>query len=90
MTRLVKVIGLVPPGADLVILLVGDGQAIDARKTEIGAREVARQVTSWHRLAPRAGRRVLTIDTVKVRPAEAIDQVWRAVSGLSHFLRAAT
>ena len=79
MTGLVCAIGLVLPRADIVILLSGDSQAIDARKTEIGSREVARQVMSWRRLAPRAGRRVLTIDTVKVGRAEAIDRVWRAV-----------
>jgi hypothetical protein len=79
MTGLVYAIGLVLPRADIVILLAGDGQAIDARKTEIGAREVARQVMSWRRLAPRAGRRVVMIDTVKVGRAEAIDQAWRAV-----------
>lgn len=79
MTGLVYAIGLVLPRADIVLVLAGDGQAIDARKTEIGAAEVARQVMCWRRLAPRAGRRVVMIDTVKFGRNEAVDQAWRAL-----------
>lgn len=80
LTWLVKTIGRVLPRADIVILLTGDGRAIDARKTEIGSNEVVRQLTTWSRVAPEAGRRVLTVDTVKVGKADAIEQVWRALN----------
>ena len=61
---LVRLLGLVIPRADVVVLLGGDPVAIDARKHEIGVAEVERQLSSWERYAGRAGRCVVRVDTV--------------------------
>jgi hypothetical protein len=63
-TRLVSLLGLAVPRADVAVLLTGDPVAFHDRKPEIGVAEVRRQLEAWERFAQRAGRRVVRIDTV--------------------------
>ncbi|MDP9220265.1 MAG: hypothetical protein M3P23_06965 [Actinomycetota bacterium] len=80
LTGLVEILGRLLPRADIAVLLSGDAQTMDRRKTEIGAQEVERQVNSWQRLARHAGRRVVTVDTTAGTPDETVHCVWKALS----------
>jgi hypothetical protein len=64
-SRLVAILGRTVPRADVAVLLTGDPAAFHDRKPEIGAAEVHRQLAAWERYAPRAGARVVRIDTVR-------------------------
>lgn len=77
---LVRRLGRLLPRHELAVVLVGDPAAFHARKPEIGVDEVARQLAAWQRLAPRAAKRVLEIDTVSTTPREAASLVRDAVA----------
>lgn len=64
MLPLVRAIGCILPKVDVVVLLGGDPAAIHRRKPEIGVEELTRQLVAWRSLAPKAGRRIVTVDTV--------------------------
>lgn len=85
-------LGRVLPRPDVVLLLAGDPSALHARKPEIGAPEVRRQLQLWRDVAPLAGRRVVEVDTVRCDPQSVAgaalaalgapgvdDRSWRAV-----------
>jgi hypothetical protein len=76
---LVRALGGCLPRADVVLLLSGDPVLIDARKPEIGAAEVARQLAAWRGLAARLGRAVVEIDTTSVEPAVSAARAWDAL-----------
>ena len=61
---LIAALGWLVPRADVVLLLGGEPEELHRRKPEIGVVEVARQLTAWNRYAPRAGQRVVRLDTV--------------------------
>lgn len=75
----VRVLGRLVPGPDVVALLTGDPAALHARKPEIGEAEVRRQLAVWRTVAPLAGRRVVEIDTCRTEPADAADAVLAAL-----------
>jgi len=65
--------------ADLVLVLRGDPDAIRARKPELTTEQIGGQIDAWRRLAPRAARRVLELDTVS-SPADGIARIaWEAL-----------
>ncbi len=86
---LVARLGRLVPRADLTVLLCGDPAALHARKPEIGAAEVARQIAAWRALVSRTAHRVLEFDTVSQTPAECARLIvaalparrWRRVVG---------
>jgi len=80
---LVRLLGRLVPRAELIVLLRGDPAVLHERKPEIGAAEVRRQLETWDRLASRAGRRVLRIDTVEGNPEQAATEILAAVHGRS-------
>lgn len=64
----VRRLGRALPRPDVVLLLAGDPSALHARKPEIGAPEVRRQLQLWRDVAPLAGKRVVEVDTVRNGP----------------------
>ncbi len=68
----------VPP-ADLVVLLAGSPEVVAARKRELAPAEVERHLDAWRQLAPRAGRRVLVLDTEALDPAACVQEIVRAL-----------
>lgn len=80
LSGIVRVLGRLLPRADLVVILGGDPSAIVDRKPELSEHEVAAQLERWRRLADRAGRRVLELDTVVDRPEVTVARIERALS----------
>lgn len=81
--RIVPVIrwlGRLLPRPDLMVLLGGDADAIDARKQEIGADEIHRQLASWEGYSSRAARRVLRLDTVTADRRSVAATIMHAVA----------
>lgn len=76
---IVRVLAVLLPKADVVLVLSGDAATIDARKPEIGRAEVERQMNAWRAIAPHAGRRVIELNTT----AESLDatalRAWQAL-----------
>lgn len=68
------------PRADIVVVLGGDSAAIVSRKPELDEAEVEAQLERWTMLAPRAGRRVLTIDTVAADPQQVVSLIEKALA----------
>ncbi len=68
------------PKADLVAVLGGDPASIVRRKPELTEGEVEAQLQRWAELAPRAGRRVITVDTVAATPAQVAGIIEAAIS----------
>ncbi len=68
------------PKADLVVVLGGDPASIVRRKPELTEGEVEAQLQRWVELAPRAGRRVITVDTVIATPAQVAGIIETAVN----------
>ncbi len=68
--RLVAILARLLPKADLVVVLAGDPASIVHRKPELTEGEVEAQLQRWAELAPRAGRRVITVDTVAATPEQ--------------------
>ena len=64
----VRRLGRALPRPDVVLLLTGDPSELHARKPEIGASEVRRQLQLWRDVAPLVGRRVVEVDTVRCGP----------------------
>ena len=50
---IVRLLGLLVPRPDLTVILGGDAEVVAARKRELPASEVARQLASWRALARR-------------------------------------
>lgn len=65
--------------ADLVLVLHGDPHAIRARKPELSPEQIEGQIDAWRRLAPRAARRVLELDTVSGSPDRIARVAWDAL-----------
>jgi hypothetical protein len=70
----VRLLGWLLPRPDLVILLEATAEILAARKTEITAGEVQRQVHAWRRVLP-AGTRVAHVDAAG--PPEAVEAAAR-------------
>lgn len=75
----VRRLGRALPRPDVVLLLAGDPTALHARKPEIGAPEVRRQLQLWRHVAPLAGRRVIEIDTVRCSPESVANAALEAL-----------
>jgi hypothetical protein len=80
LSGMAEILGRCLPRADLVVILSGDPAAIVARKPELGEEEVAAQLDRWRVLAPRAGHRVLELDTVSFSPEETVARIRNALS----------
>jgi hypothetical protein len=76
LARLASLLGPLAPRPDVVTVLQGDAHAITARKPELSPEEIARQLEAWSRLAPRAGRRALHLDSVANNPHQIARVVW--------------
>jgi thymidylate kinase len=74
-----RALGALVPRPGLVVLLGGDPDVIAARKGELDADEVARQLASWRRFAPATRTIVLGDDLTE---AEVLDQVARTLDGV--------
>ncbi len=68
------------PKADVVVVLGGDASSIVRRKPELSEGEVEAQLQRWVELAPRAGRRVMTVDTVTATPEQVAGIIEGAVN----------
>jgi hypothetical protein len=55
---LVRPLGRLLPQADLLLVLEGPAAVLSARKQELGAAEIERQVRAWHDVVPRRVHRV--------------------------------
>jgi hypothetical protein len=73
-------LGTMVPRADLVVVLSGDPAVVAARKHELEPAEVERHLEAWTELAPRAGRRVLVLDTEALDPAACVAEIVRALA----------
>jgi hypothetical protein len=73
------VVGRLVPRADLVVLLSADPAVAAARKRELEPAEVERHLDAWTRLAARAGRRVLMLDTEAMDPEACVAAIVRAL-----------
>lgn len=80
LTPVVRILGRALPRPDVVLLLTGEPAALHARKPEIGVAEVDRQTREWRETAPRAGWRVVEVDTVHTDPDTAVDAVLDALT----------
>jgi hypothetical protein len=80
---LVRMLGNLVPHADVALLLTGDAEELHARKPEIGAAEVRRQIERWRRQAHTAARTVVEIDTIRTAPGAAAQAALDALSGSS-------
>lgn len=78
---LIALLGRLTPRADVVVILAGDPAAFHARKPEIGEHEVAQQLAAWRTYAPRAGRRVVEVDTVTQSSRQAGAEVLASLRG---------
>ena len=78
---LVDPLGRLLPRADLVVLLGGDPARLHERKPEIGVHEVGRQLQHWRVHGPRAGRRVVEVDTVIAKPDAVAASIMKALEG---------
>lgn len=67
-TPVTRFLGRFIPRADCVVVASGSVDAIYDRCREISREEVGRQLFAWSRLAPVAGRRVVTCDTTANSP----------------------
>lgn len=76
---LVRRVGAIVPRPDLLVVLAGDAEAINARKPEIGVDEVTRQLQAWEGIAHVAARRVLRLDTVAHSREAVTDAIFDAV-----------
>ena len=76
LARFASLLGRLAPRPDVVVVLQGDAHAIATRKPELSPKEIARQVEVWARLAPRAGRRALHLDSVTNSPDQIAKVVW--------------
>jgi thymidylate kinase len=76
LARFASLLGRLAPRPDVVAVLQGDAHAITARKPELSPEEIARQLEAWSRLAPRAGRRALHLDSVANSPDQIARVVW--------------
>lgn len=68
------------PRADLVVVLAGDPASIVRRKPELSVGQVEAQLLRWKEIAPRAGRRVITVDTVAATPVQVAATIEAAVN----------
>jgi hypothetical protein len=80
LAKVVEVAGRVLPRPDVAVLLAGEPRQIHERKPEIGEAEVERQLRTWRRLLPAAGRRFATVNSVGVPLAQTVDGVIEAAS----------
>ena len=78
---LVRALGRLVPRPDVALLLSGDAAALHARKPEIGAAEVGRQIDRWRALVPAAARRVVEVDSTETAPEEAAARALAALTG---------
>lgn len=77
---LVSALGRLLTTPDVVVLLTGEPTRLHGRKPEIGVTEVARQVSHWRTVAPRAGRQVIEIDTTETSPDVAVVAIVEALA----------
>jgi hypothetical protein len=72
-------LGALLPQYDVAVLCGGNASAIHARKPELSAEEIDRQLTQWRYLAARVARTVVEIDTVRESPAACLKRILTAI-----------
>jgi hypothetical protein len=76
--RAVRLLGRLLPRPDVVLLLEAGADIVEARKDELEAGEIERQMREWRALLPRAGGRAHRLDATGP-PEEVLERAWQAI-----------